>query len=68
MSIPEADLLGHPLTDVEKEVARAYEGLRALVSRPDLPPAVQAGAAHALAALWQVMNDLNLPCEELDCL
>ncbi|MAB88871.1 MAG: hypothetical protein VX913_05740 [Planctomycetota bacterium] len=62
MSVPDTDLLGQPLTELEQEVARVHASLEALARRDDLPPCVAAGARHALAATWQVMNDLDLPC------
>ncbi len=59
---PETDLLGNPLTDVEKQVAEIHRAIEALARRDDLAPCVKAGADHALAATWQIMNDLNIPC------
>lgn len=64
MSVPDTDLLGNPLSELEQEVARVHASLEALVRRPDLPPCVASGARHALAATWQVMNDLDLPCSQ----
>ena len=54
------DLLGRPLTDMEREVVRIHEALRALVAREDLAPCVAGNAAHALAAVAQITNDLGL--------
>jgi hypothetical protein len=59
------DLLGHPTTDVERDVARLYGELKALVAREDAPPCVQRNAAKALACLWQACNDLDLSYEQL---
>lgn len=64
MSIPETDLLGNPLTELEKQVAEVHAAVEALARRSDLPPCVEAGARHALAATWQIMNDLDLPCDQ----
>jgi len=61
----EKDLLGTPTTDVEKEVARLYDALKRLATRPDAPPCVQRNARKALSCFWQLMNDLNLPCTQL---
>lgn len=63
MSIPEKDLLGQPLTDVERQVAEIHERLTALATRTDLSPVIAGNAAHALAASWQMMNSLNLDPE-----
>ena len=63
---PAVDLLGRPRTPLEDEVLAAYERLKALAARDDAPPCVQANVRHALAALWQVVNDLDLEFEELD--
>ena len=63
MSLPETDLLGNPLSDVERRVAEIHGALEELAAQGDLPPCVESGARHALAATWQVMNDLNLPCD-----
>jgi hypothetical protein len=62
MTIPDHDLMGRPLTELEREVARVHLALEALARRPDLPPCVKADAAHAVAATWQIMNDLDIPC------
>ena len=59
------DLLGNPTTDVEKEVARLYEDLKALSRRDDTPPCVARNARKALSCLWQIGNDLNLSFEQL---
>ena len=59
------DLLGNPTTDIEKEVARLYEDLKALSRRDDTPPCVARNARKALSCLWQAANDLNLKFEQL---
>lgn len=58
--IPETDLLGRPLTPLEREVAAVHAALIELCRRPDLPPCIAANAATALATTWQMMNDLDL--------
>ena len=63
MSVPVTDLLGNPLSELERQVADIHTALEDLARRDDLPPCVEAGARHALAATWQVMNDLNLACD-----
>jgi hypothetical protein len=57
------DLLGNPLTYVEQEVLEIHERLKALALRDDLPPCVVANARHALAATWQICNDLDLAAD-----
>ena len=64
MTEPETDLLGNPLSDVEKEVAKIHAALESLAGRPDLSPCVESGTRHALAATWQMMNDLAMPCRD----
>ena len=54
------DLLGHALTPVEQRVLATYDQLLALL-REDLPPSVDANVREAVAALWQVVQDLALP-------
>lgn len=61
----EKDLLGNPTTEIEKEVARLYAGLKALCRRDDAPPCVARNARKALACLWQAANDLDLAHEHL---
>lgn len=62
----ETDLLGRPLTDGERAVLAAYEMLKALAARGDLPPSAARNARKALACLWQAGNDLALVHEQLD--
>ena len=59
------DLLGQPLTPAEQELLGAYEALKQLASREDLPPCANSNIRKALAALWQATNDLNLQYEQL---
>jgi len=59
------DLLNTPTTDLEKEVARLYDELKALAARDDAPPCVERNAKKALSCIWQLMNDLNLDCDQL---
>ncbi|MAG56212.1 MAG: hypothetical protein CMJ83_07980 [Planctomycetes bacterium] len=61
MSVPETDLLGNPLTDIERGVAEIHASIAEMLRRDDLTPCVRAGLAHALASTWQVMNDLDVP-------
>jgi len=61
----EHDLYGNPLSEVEQEVARLYDALKALAARDDAPPCVERNAKKALACMWQAQNDLNLGFEQL---
>lgn len=65
MSQPAKDLLGRALTPVEQRLVAAYEGLKSLLHE-DLAPCAEANVKEALAALWQALNDLALPCDRPD--
>ena len=58
-------LLGTPLTEDERELLAAYEALKALAARDDLPPCAARNVRKALAAMWQATNDLDLQFEQL---
>ena len=59
------DLDGVQMTDMEQETLRAYQALKSLASREDLPPCAARNVRKALACLWQVTNDLDLQFEQL---
>jgi hypothetical protein len=59
------DLLGKPLAGAEPDLLAAYESLKALAGRDDLPPCAARNVRKALACLWQVTNDLDLQFEQL---
>ncbi len=61
----ETDLLGHPLTDLERELLLVYQSLKKLATAPDAPPCVQQNVRKALACLWQATHDLDLQYEQL---
>ena len=61
----DTDLLGRTLTDVERDVLSAYEALKRLAARDDLPPCAARNVRKALACLWQATNDLDLQFEQL---
>ncbi len=61
----DTDLLGNPMTAVEKDVLAAYEALKALATRNDLPPCAARNVRKALASMWQATNDLDLQFEQL---
>jgi hypothetical protein len=59
------DILGKPATDIERELMATYTTLKALAAREDLPPCASRNVKKALAAMWQVTNDLDLQFEQL---
>jgi hypothetical protein len=61
----DTDLLGRELTHAERETMNAYQTLKALARRDDLPPCAARNVRKALAAMWQVTNDLDLQFEQL---
>lgn len=59
------DLLGRELSPLEAEALALYEQTKALLARDDLPPGVAANLRCSLAALWNIVNDLDLVYEQL---
>ena len=59
------DMLGNPVGDLEREIARIYGDLKSMAARDDLPPCVERNAKKALACFWQLMNDCNLEPDQL---
>ncbi len=59
------DLLGKPLTEQEQAVLDAYQALKNLAARDDLPPCAGRNVRKALASMWQATNDLDLQFEQL---
>ena len=59
------DLLGKPLTEAESQILVAYEALKRLAERDDLPPCAARNVRKALACMWQAANDLDLQFEQL---
>lgn len=59
------DLLGQDLKDYEQELMAAYEALKKLAARTDMPPCADRNVRRALSAMWQVTNDLDLQFEQL---
>jgi len=59
------DILGRPTTEAERQIRAAYEALKALAERDDLPPCAARNVRKALACLWQATNDLDLQFEQL---
>jgi hypothetical protein len=64
-TVTETDLYGKPTTAVEQEALRAYQALKNLAARDDLPPCAARNVRKALACMWQVTNDLDLQFEQL---
>jgi hypothetical protein len=50
---------------LDAQVLRIYGELKGVLERDDLPPAVRSNAQQALAAMWQVVNNLGLEYEYL---
>jgi cytochrome P450 len=65
MTIISTDLLGRPLSEQEQELLHIYQALKELAARQDLPPCAARNVRRALAAMWQVTNDLDLQFEQL---
>jgi hypothetical protein len=63
--VPEKDLLGRSLTDLERDLMDVYESLKKLAVAPDAPPCVHQNVRKALACLWQATHDLDLQFEQL---
>lgn len=63
MSTTPKDLLGNPLTPVERQLLEVHNQLTAILRDRDIPPAVRAGVAHAAASTWQVLNDLDIEAD-----
>jgi hypothetical protein len=59
------DLLGNATTDLERDVGRLYDELKAMADRDDLPPCVERNVKKALGCFWQIVNDLDLEYEQL---
>ena len=65
MTTHETDLLGKPLSEQEQEMLHAYEALKKLAARADLPPCASSNIRKALMSMWQATNDLDLQFEQL---
>ena len=54
--------MGEPLNEAELEIVEVYRKLEGVLRDrgDDLPPFARRNATKALAALWQVMNGLDL--------
>jgi hypothetical protein len=65
MTTTTTDLLGKPLTEQEQAILHAYQALKDLAARSDLPPCAARNVRKALAAMWQATNDLDLQFEQL---
>jgi hypothetical protein len=65
MATTEMDVLGTALSEDERELLAVYEALKRLAANDDLPPCAARNVRKALAAMWQVTNDLDLQFEQL---
>ena len=65
MATTNTDLLDKALTPQERELLDAYEALKRLAARSDLPPCAASNVRKALMSMWQATNDLNLQFEQL---
>ena len=59
------DIIGRPLTEQESAVLDAYNALKSLAGRDDLPPCAERNVKKALGCMWQATNDLGLQFEQL---
>jgi hypothetical protein len=59
------DIIGRPLTKQESAVLEAYDALKSLAARDDLPPCAERNVKKALACMWQATNDVGLQFEQL---
>ncbi|GHO65457.1 hypothetical protein KSC_043490 [Ktedonobacter sp. SOSP1-52] len=59
------DLLGRLLTEHERDLLHIYQSLKSLAACDDLPACGRQNVRKALAAMWQVTNDLDLQFEQL---
>jgi len=51
--------------DLERKVLQVYGLLKELIRESGAPPCVTCNSRKALAAVWQIVNDLDLVHEEL---
>jgi hypothetical protein len=65
MATTEMDVLGTALSEDERELLAVYEALKRLAANDELPPCAARNVRKALAAMWQVTNDLDLQFEQL---
>ena len=63
--MPDTDLLGQPMSELDAQLLRMYRELKDLAARPDLPPCTERNVKKALACLWQVVNDSNVEFEQI---
>ena len=61
----ETDLLGRDLTEVERRCVELYDQTKDLLGREDLSPCVRRNLGVSLAALSQIVNDLDIRWEFL---
>lgn len=66
MQRPGRDLLGHPLSQDERELLELYHRLRLLSERKNVAPCISMNAKQAMVMLWNVCTDLGLIYEETE--
>ena len=65
MMTPQSDIFGKPISEQEAALLEVYQALKKLAAQEDLPPCAARNVRKALAAMWQVTNDLDLQFEQL---
>ena len=63
--MPDTDLLGTPIAELDAQMLRLYRELKDLAARTDLPPYAERNVKKALACLWQIVNGSNVEFEQL---
>jgi len=61
---PTHDLLGSPLTEVERELHGLYSQLKRLAANDDLPPCAMMNVKQSMVLMWNACTDLGLVHEE----
>jgi len=61
------NLMGYRLAEPQQQLVACYEGLKQVLERhgQELAPYEQRNALKALAALWQIVNGLDLDPDHL---
>lgn len=62
--VPTQDLLGSPLTEVERELCELYMQLKRLSASEDLSPCALMNVKQSMVLMWNACTDLGLIGEE----
>ena len=62
--VPTQDLLGAPLTKVERELCELYMQLKRLSADDALPPCALMNVRQSMVLMWNACTDLGLIHEE----